>query len=130
MVRRHNEREAGEDFIGLDRFEARKVVVEELTELGAARKEEPYEHNVGFSQRSHVPIEPYLSEQWFLKYPSLEASTKAVEEGRIKFHPERWTKIYTIGCTTSRIGASAASFGGDIGFRSGRQESDVSPTDA
>jgi valyl-tRNA synthetase len=52
-------------------------------------------HNVGYSQRSHVPIEPYLSEQWFLKYPSVEPSTKAVEEGRMAFHPERWSKTYS-----------------------------------
>src|SRR5207249_3434962 len=57
-------------------------------------KTEDYVHSVGYSQRSNVPIEPYLSEQWFMKYPSVDASTKAVEEGRIKFHPERWTKTY------------------------------------
>ena len=86
---------AGEDFVGLDRMEARTAVVEELTEQGLLHKTEDYVHNVGYSQRSHVPIEPYLSEQWFLKYPSIEASTKAVEEGRIAFHPERWTKTYS-----------------------------------
>src|SRR5438445_5261341 len=87
--------EAGEDFAGMDRMEARQAVIEELTEQGFLLKVEDYVHSVGYSQRSHVPIEPYLSEQWFLKYPCVEASTKAVEEGRIKFHPERWTKTYT-----------------------------------
>src|SRR5262249_39076848 len=58
-------------------------------------KVEDYVHNVGYSQRSHVPVEPYLSEQWFLKYPSVEPSTKAVEEGKITFHPERWSKTYS-----------------------------------
>jgi valyl-tRNA synthetase len=87
--------EAGEDFIGMDRTEARKAVVEELTEQKLLLKVEDYVHNVGYSQRSHVPIEPYLSEQWFMKYPSVEASSKAVEEGRIKFYPERWTKTYS-----------------------------------
>jgi valyl-tRNA synthetase len=86
---------AGEDFDGMDRMEARQAVVEELTEQGLLLKVEDYVHNVGYSQRSHVPIEPYLSEQWFLKYPSVEASTKAVEEGRMTFHPERWTKTYS-----------------------------------
>ena len=86
---------AGEDFAELDRMEARTAVVEELTEQGLLLKTEDYVHNVGYSQRSHVPVEPYLSEQWFLKYPSVELSTKAVEEGRIRFHPERWTKTYT-----------------------------------
>ena len=88
-------REAGEDFDGLDRMEARQAVVEELTEQGLLLKVEDYTHNVGYSQRSHVPIEPYLSEQWFMKYPSADASTRAVEEGRIRFHPERWNKTYT-----------------------------------
>ena len=88
-------RAAGEDFDGLDRMEARQAVIEELTEQGLLLKTEDYVHSVGYSQRSHVPIEPYLSEQWFMKYPSVEASTKAVEEGQIKFHPERWTKTYT-----------------------------------
>src|ERR1017187_6870492 len=86
---------AGEDFDGMDRMEARQAVVEELTELGLLLKVEDYVHNVGYSQRSHVPIEPYLSEQWFLKYPSVEPSTKAVEEGRMTFHPERWSKTYS-----------------------------------
>src|SRR4051812_22951430 len=83
-----------EDFVGMDRFEAREGVIEELTEQKFLLKTEDYIHNVGYSQRSNVPIEPFLSEQWFMKYPSLEPSTKAVEEGRIKFHPERWTKTY------------------------------------
>ncbi len=86
---------AGEDFDGMDRMEAREAVVEELTEQGLLLKVEDYVHNVGYSQRSHVPIEPYLSEQWFLKYPSVEPSTMAVEEGKIAFHPERWTKTYS-----------------------------------
>jgi valyl-tRNA synthetase len=87
--------EAGNDFAGLDRMEARKLVVEKLTELGLLLKTEDYVHNVGYSQRSQVPIEPYLSEQWFLKYPSVEVSRKAVEEGQIRFHPERWTRTYS-----------------------------------
>ena len=88
--------EAGEDFDGMDRMEARQAVVEELTEQGLLLKVEDYVHNVGYSQRSHVPIEPYLSEQWFLKYPSVEPSTKAVEEGTDRRSiPSRWTKTYS-----------------------------------
>ena len=87
--------EAGEHFDGMDRMEARTAVLEELTTQGFLQKTEDYVHNVGHSQRSGVPIEPYLSEQWFLKYPSVEASTKAVEEGRMAFHPERWSKTYS-----------------------------------
>ncbi len=69
---------AGEDFDDLDRMEARQAVVEELTEQGLLLKVEDYVHNVGYSQRSHVPIEPYLSEQWFLKYPSVEPAIECV----------------------------------------------------
>jgi valyl-tRNA synthetase len=87
--------EAGEPFEGLDRMEAREAVVKELEEDGLLLKTEPYHHNVGYSERADVPIEPYLSEQWFLKYPQVPRSTDAVEQGNeIKFYPERWTKTY------------------------------------
>jgi valyl-tRNA synthetase len=71
---------AGAPLAGLDRFKARKVAVEQLTELGALEKEEPYTNNVGFSERADVPIEPRLSEQWFLKYPSVAPSKNCVEQ--------------------------------------------------
>src|SRR6185295_10264827 len=58
---------AGKNLAGLDRFEARGVAVELLRELKALEKEEPYVNNVGFSERADVPVEPRLSEQWFLK---------------------------------------------------------------
>ena len=87
--------EAGEDFAGLDRFECREAVVEQLQEAGLLVKVEDYTHNVGYSERTNVPIEPYLSEQWFLRYPQVPAATAAVETGAIKFYPDRWTKTYT-----------------------------------
>jgi valyl-tRNA synthetase len=71
---------AGADLRGLDRFKARKVAVEKLTELGALEKEEPYTNNVGYSERADVPIEPRLSEQWFLKYPSVEKARECVDQ--------------------------------------------------
>jgi valyl-tRNA synthetase len=71
---------AGADLRGLDRFKARKVAEEKLTELGALVEAKPYENNVGFSQRADVPIEPRLSEQWFLKYPAVEQSKACVEQ--------------------------------------------------
>ncbi len=86
--------EAGEDFEDLDRFECREAVVEQLKEQGLLLKVEDYTHNVGYSQRTNVPIEPYLSEQWFLKYPQVPRSTESVEKGEIKFYPERWEKTY------------------------------------
>jgi valyl-tRNA synthetase len=85
---------AGADFAGLDRMEARKAVVEKLESLGLVPKVEKYVHRVGYGQRSNVPIEPYLSEQWFLRYPSVDKAASAIETGQIKFHPERWSKTY------------------------------------
>ncbi|MEQ1860570.1 MAG: valine--tRNA ligase [Chthoniobacteraceae bacterium] len=85
---------AGESLVGLDRFEARNVAVDRLRELGVLDKEEPYQNNVGYSERADVPIEPRLSEQWFLKYPSVAESKACVAEGRMKFFPDRWAKVY------------------------------------
>jgi valyl-tRNA synthetase len=85
---------AGESLAGLDRFEARAQAVERLKELGAMVEEKPYENNVGFSQRADVPIEPRLSEQWFLKYPSVQPAKSCVATGQMKFHPDRWAKVY------------------------------------
>ncbi len=110
---------AGADLAGLERFEARKVAVEQLRELGALEKEEPYENNVGFSERADVPIEPRLSEQWFLKYPSQERARAVVATGEMKFYPERWAKVYDHWMGNLRTGASRASSGGGIAFRCG-----------
>ena len=85
---------AGDSLVGLDRFEARAVAVERLRELDVLVKEEPYQNNVGFSERADVPVEPRLSEQWFLKYPSVPASREVVDNGQMKFFPERWAKVY------------------------------------
>ena len=85
---------AGAEFAGLDRMEARKAVVAKMESLGLLLKTEKHVHRVGHSQRSNAPIEPYLSEQWFLRYPSVGPSTAAVENGQIQFHPERWSKTY------------------------------------
>jgi valyl-tRNA synthetase len=113
---------AGADLAGLERFAARKRAAELLTELGAMEKEEPYKNNVGYSERADVPIEPRLSEQWFLKYPSVAAAQEVVsgrvgvppdrtsasvvsaaevrwggtppEPAQIRFYPERWAKVY------------------------------------
>jgi valyl-tRNA synthetase len=85
---------AGEGFAGLDRFEARVEAVERLRELGLLTREEPYENNVGFSERADVPVEPRLSEQWFLRYPKTDEARTAVRDGLIRFFPERWEKVY------------------------------------
>ncbi|MDR2371937.1 MAG: valine--tRNA ligase [Puniceicoccales bacterium] len=86
---------AGPEFAGMDRFEARKRVGEYLKENGLLVKEENYVNNVGFSERANVPVEPMLSEQWFLKYPCVEEAKWAVQRGFICFRPERWEKTYT-----------------------------------
>ncbi len=86
--------EAGADLAGLDRFAARKKAAEILETAGALEKAEPYTNNVGFSERADVPIEPRLSEQWFLKYPSVEQAKACVADGQMRFFPERWAKVY------------------------------------
>lgn len=87
--------EAGEEFAGVDRFEARKMVVAKMKELGLLEKIEDHMHKVGFSERADVMIEPYLSSQWFVKMePLAKPALKVVEEGKIKFYPERWVKTY------------------------------------
>jgi valyl-tRNA synthetase len=85
---------AGSDLAGMDRFEARKKAAELLRDIGALVKEEPYQNNVGYSERADVPIEPRLSEQWFLKYPSVKPSQEVVAKGEMRFFPERWSKVY------------------------------------
>ena len=85
---------AGQELTGLDRFEARKTASSQLEELGVLTKTEEYKNSVGFSERADVPVEPRLSEQWFLKYPSQDQSRSSVADGTMKFYPERWTKTY------------------------------------
>ncbi|MGH8163384.1 MAG: class I tRNA ligase family protein, partial [Rhodanobacteraceae bacterium] len=80
---------------GLDRFAARKKAAELLAERGLLAKEEPHESTVGFSERAGVPIEPRLSEQWFLRYPKVAEARASVGKGnKIRFRPERWENVY------------------------------------
>jgi valyl-tRNA synthetase len=85
---------AGKDLAGMERFAARKRAAELLAEIGSLVKEEPYQNNLGYSERADVPIESRLSEQWFLKYPSVKESQAVVATGEMKFHPDRWAKVY------------------------------------
>ncbi len=78
----------------LDRFEARKKAAELLQEKGLLSKTEPYENNVGFSDRSDVPIEPRISEQWFLRYPKTKEALAVVHDHLIRFFPAHWEKVY------------------------------------
>ena len=85
---------AGPGLAGLDRFAGRKKAAEFLRDSGALLGEEPYSNNVGYSERADVPIEPRLTWQWWLRYPRIEEAKAAVRDGHIKFHPERWSKVY------------------------------------
>jgi len=79
---------------GLDRFEAREKAAELLQASGALAKREPYENNIGFSDRSDVPIEPRISEQWFLRYPKTKEAFAVVRDHLIRFFPAHWEKVY------------------------------------
>jgi valyl-tRNA synthetase len=79
---------------GLERFEARKKAAELLQARGLLAKAEPYENNIGFSDRSDVPIEPRLSEQWFLRYPKTKEALAVVRDHLIRFFPVHWEKVY------------------------------------
>ena len=83
------------DYIGLDRYEARKKVVQEFDSLGLLEKIENYEHSVGHSERTDAVVEPYLSKQWFVKMqPLAKPALDVVKNGEVKIYPERWTKTY------------------------------------
>jgi valyl-tRNA synthetase len=83
------------EFNGMDRFDARKAVMEKLAANNFVEKVEDYTHNVGFSERGGEQIEPFLSEQWFVKMKPLVADAlKVVLDGEIKFYPSHWVKTY------------------------------------
>jgi len=83
------------DYTGSDRFEAREAIIEDLKARKLLEKIEPHEHAVGHCYRCHTVIEPYYSKQWFVKMkPLAEPGIKAVKQGKIKFYPQRWTKVY------------------------------------
>jgi len=80
---------------GLDRFEARKRVVADLEALGLLEKVEDHTHKVPHGDRGNVPLEPWLTDQWYVDAKTLaEPAIRAVEEGRTRFVPEAWTKTY------------------------------------
>jgi len=87
--------ENGGKFKGLDRYVAREKVVEELKSLGLLQKIEPYQVPLGYCYRCETVVEPYLSEQWFVKMkPLAEPAIEAVKQGKLRFHPEHWEKTY------------------------------------
>ncbi|MEQ8285181.1 valine--tRNA ligase [Thalassospira sp.] len=87
--------EAPEEYRGLDRFEARKLIVAKMDELGLLEKIEDTVHMVPYGDRSNVVIEPYLTDQWFVNAEVLaKPATEAVEDGRIRFVPKNWENTY------------------------------------
>jgi len=83
------------DFSGMDRFEAREALIKTLTELKLLEKVEPHLHSVGHCYRCDTVVEPYLSRQWFVRMaPLAKPAIDAVKDGKIKFHPARWKKVY------------------------------------
>ena len=82
-------------YAGMDRYEARKAIVKDLQEGGYLVEIEDYSHNVGTCYRCHTTVEPRVSKQWFVKMkPLAEPAIECVKDGRVKFVPERFDKIY------------------------------------
>ena len=88
--------ENGGPYNGMDRYECRKAIVKDLEEQGYLVKVEPYSHNVGTCYRCHNDVEPLISAQWFVKMePLAKEALRVVNEGEVKFVPERFSKTYT-----------------------------------
>ena len=85
----------GGKYNGMDRYEARKAIVADLEAEGYLVKVEDYSHNVGTCYRCHSDVEPISSEQWFVKMaPLAKEAIRVVEDGEVKFVPERFSKTY------------------------------------
>ncbi len=82
-------------YAGLDRFEARRRIVEDMQALGLIERIEPYRHAVGICYRCKTVVEPLISKQWYVRMkPLAEPAIKAVKSGRIKIVPRGWSKTY------------------------------------
>ena len=82
-------------YAGLDRFECRKRIVTDLTAAGLIEKIDPHQHAVGHCYRCDTVVEPRLSLQWFVRMKPLAGpALEAVQDGRIRFVPDRWNKVY------------------------------------
>lgn len=87
--------EAPKAYQGLDRYHARQRIVADLEKHGLVEQTQPHRHPVPRGDRSHAVIEPYLTDQWFVRVgPLAKAAIQAVEDGRIRFVPATWTKTY------------------------------------
>ena len=82
-------------YIGQDRFDVRKQIIHDIDQVGLLEKTEDYINKVGFSERGNVPIEFYMSNQWFMNMSDLvKPAIDSVKSGEIKFHPNHWVKTY------------------------------------
>jgi valyl-tRNA synthetase len=87
--------DAAGPYAGLERHKARKQIVADLQAGGFLVKEEPYTHNVGHCSRCDAVLEPYLSDQWFVRMSDLAGpAIDVVEQGKVTFHPARWGDVY------------------------------------
>ena len=83
--------ENGGKYAGMDRYEARKAMVEDLKDLGLLVKVVPHTHTVGTHDRCHTTVEPMIKQQWFVKMEEMaKPAVEAVKSGRLKFVPERF----------------------------------------
>ncbi len=81
-------------YAGMDRFEARRVVGEDLKAAGLVERVESYRTNVGTCERCHAVIEPYISDQWFCDMTQMAArAAGAIRSGKVRFHHERWANV-------------------------------------
>lgn len=82
-------------YAGMDRFAAREAVSRDLEASGLVERQEPYTTNVGVCGRCGTVLEPYITDQWFCRMDELAGpAIEAVRQGRVRFHPERWAKVY------------------------------------
>ena len=87
--------ELGGKYAGMDRYEARKAMVEDLKELGLLVKVVPHSHNVGTHDRCGTTVEPMIKPQWFVRMKEMgEAAIKTLQDGKLQFVPDRFDKIY------------------------------------
>ena len=87
--------ELGGKYAGMDRYEARKAMVEDLDKLGLLVKVVPHNHSVGTHDRCHATVEPMIKPQWFVKMDEMaKAAIKTLDDGNLKFVPERFDKTY------------------------------------
>ena len=87
--------ENGGKYAGMERYEARKAIVQDLEEQGYLVKIVPHSHNVGTHDRCHTTVEPLIKQQWFVKMEELaKPAINALKTGELKFVPERFDKIY------------------------------------